>query len=97
MFMLCFSKEAHTCTLALHTHLLTPLRDFARLQMNVDEQMSMPKFSPPDAHWNDLELIEYQQSTTKIDLGEIAVQYQVGLNCLKLGSRLNAGQRGRER
>ena len=47
-----------------------------------------PNLSPPDKSWNDMNLVAYQESTTKLDLQEIAVKFQVSKlkNDLKLNN-----------
>ena len=39
-----------------------------------------PNLSPPDKDWNDVDMVAYQESTTKLDLQEIAVKFQVSLD-----------------
>jgi len=49
-----------------------------------------PNLSPPDKGWNDMNLVAYQESTTKLDLQEIAVKFQTTNPMQKAEDYLNA-------
>jgi len=49
-----------------------------------------PNLSPPDKDWNDVDMVAYQESTTKLDLQEIAVKFQTTDPMQKAEEYLNA-------
>lgn len=62
------------------------------IMTQVEQNSQFPNYSPPDAGWNDLELIDYQQSSTKFDLQEVAVKYQTAEPWKKAQEYINSSK-----